>query len=540
MNIHQWRQYMRFTNDQHMELCNPQEMWSENTRRNLHRITKNRSIWRLDGLLKDEKEKAVIIVGASPCLKKDVEKLKDLNKDYFLIIVVNSALKYLLKHGVKPDFVIAVDGNPKNIVNHLDCDNKDLTLITSNAVAPEIFDVWKGKEIWWEPYYSIDKRLRPAIRSRLGRNVYSGGNAFTAAVSIAIGVFDARMVIFVANECCYDEKYYVDKDSKWENPKLMTLNCTDILGRQRRTNLPLHQYKVWLEFLCDNFPFEVTFVDTSLGYLGTDSKSIHSVEISEAIKRVQDSFKTRERAKHSWQVREKLQYDAAYATDKYKARVGGEYWKNLFERFNLGKIKTILDVGCGLGQGIAISRNKGFKTFGIDISEGCKNYWDMANISQFCSVASADGLPFKDNHFDFVICTEVMEHIPEEGVLAALKEICRVGNHDFLLVIALSPSRFKFPHNGGEPHICLKSMDWWLEKLIESNFDIIGVNLNKLEANDGSNYTAESLTAMMVKGGIGDVKDGRVRSNNMHLQPKQKVCQRQYISKVESGVGLSA
>ena len=154
MHIEQFNQSVRFINQIHTERANPQEMWSANTVANLPKIKKKDGIWNMDGMLAGEKEKAIVLICASPALKRDVEKLKKLNNK-FITIAANSALKFLLKNGFKPDYTIALDGDPTNLVGHLDCDNEDLTLIASNATAPEAIDVWKGKIIW-TPYFAVD------------------------------------------------------------------------------------------------------------------------------------------------------------------------------------------------------------------------------------------------------------------------------------------------------------------------------------------------------------------------------------------------
>jgi len=58
-----------------------------------------------------------------------------------------------------------------------------------------------------------------------------------------------------------------------------------------------------------------------------------------------------------------------------------------------------------------------------------------------------------------------MEHIPEENVDHALKEMFRVGRNDFFFSICLIPAKHKMPHDGSEPHVCLKPAEWWIEKM---------------------------------------------------------------------------
>jgi len=520
MNMHQFKQSVQFFNDMHDKYGNPTEMWSENTKRNLPRIHRDRSIWRFEGLLEGEKEKAVVLIGASPSLKENIEKLKALD-DNFITIVANSALKFLLENGIKPDYVIAIDGDKGNLVGHLDyylgqtgdlerhlnCDNDDLTLISSNATAPEAVDVWKG-DVYWLPYYAIDKDLKKKVRRRLGKTVPCGGNTMTTAAAMAYMVFGARTIIFVGNEYCYDEQYYVDKDSKWEDPRIMHFKVFDSRGRKRYTNIPLHCYAQWLEKMAID-GYDCNMIDTSFGILGTNDSKIIAMDLSEAIEKVKESFRKKELAKTDWRAREQLRYNAAYQTGDYLADNGRLIWNQIFDIYDLSKIKTVLDVGCGLGAGVAMCRNEGIEAYGIDIAEPAREYWDMANISQFCQIASADEMPFPDNRFDFVICTEVMEHIPEEGVLDVLKEIYRVGRNTFVLTICLKPAVYKMPHDGSEPHICIKSVEWWYKKIEEAGFNVILPTLARSQVN---------LIIIAMKG---ENDEGILSSNDMFLQPKR-------------------
>lgn len=71
----------------------------------------------------------------------------------------------------------------------------------------------------------------------------------------------------------------------------------------------------------------------------------------------------------------------------------------------------ILDLGCGDGKLLLILRKLGFEVVGLDIAQ---SFVDRAMLYSGCKVfcGSADNMiMFKDNEFDCVICTEVLEHI---------------------------------------------------------------------------------------------------------------------------------
>ena len=133
--------------------------------------------------------------------------------------------------------------------------------------------------------------------------------------------------------------------------------------------------------------------------------------------------------------------------------------------FNKLDIKTgcrILDIGCGSGR--HTSAAYGFKhtvTIGADLSrdalveardrlrfhdqlgENGGGVWGL-------TMADASTLPFKDDFFDLVICSEVLEHIPEDQ--AAASEIIRVlktGHHLVVSVPRFLPERICWALSSG-------------------------------------------------------------------------------------------
>lgn len=146
---------------------------------------------------------------------------------------------------------------------------------------------------------------------------------------------------------------------------------------------------------------------------------------------------------------------------KYKTRGAGYHWEQIsnslrkrniyvIARYELVldligneiKDKKILDVGCGDGVLSYLLSKKGAKVTGIDNSEEaikfakekCK---DLENIDFL--VASAYELPFKGNSFDYVVSSEVIEHLKHPGKM--LSEIKRVWNQEEKVVIT-TPIRF--------------------------------------------------------------------------------------------------
>jgi len=75
--------------------------------------------------------------------------------------------------------------------------------------------------------------------------------------------------------------------------------------------------------------------------------------------------------------------------------------------------------------------------------------------------------PFSEKpvgQFDMVICTDVLEHIEEEFIDAALDDIYNYAKHYVFLNIATQPA-VKVLADGRNAHVTVKSKKWWKEKL---------------------------------------------------------------------------
>lgn len=122
-----------------------------------------------------------------------------------------------------------------------------------------------------------------------------------------------------------------------------------------------------------------------------------------------------------------------------------------FDRLRLGDGERLLDLGCGEGRhAISAYIVKDLEAVGVDLSvndlqttrERFGEFVEANNTdkSLVISVANAESLPFEDESFDKVICSEVLEHIHSyQQVLAEIHRVLKTGGQ-----AAISVPRF-FP-----------------------------------------------------------------------------------------------
>lgn len=92
-----------------------------------------------------------------------------------------------------------------------------------------------------------------------------------------------------------------------------------------------------------------------------------------------------------------------------------------------GKKNELLDLGCGVKPFKKIYSGYSSNSVGIDVatSPHTKSEMDM--------IYDGKNIPFDNNRFDYVLCTEVMEHVPDPALF--LKEIHRVMKSDGILIM---------------------------------------------------------------------------------------------------------
>ena len=115
------------------------------------------------------------------------------------------------------------------------------------------------------------------------------------------------------------------------------------------------------------------------------------------------------------------------------------FYKSLVSLAKSVRPVTILDVGCGEGFSLVnLRRNKIGKIYeGVDYSHDAirlgKKLYPKLNIK----LGNIYELPYKNNAFDLIICTEVLEHL--EKPHKALSEIKRVAKKNIILSVPNEP-----------------------------------------------------------------------------------------------------
>ncbi len=122
------------------------------------------------------------------------------------------------------------------------------------------------------------------------------------------------------------------------------------------------------------------------------------------------------------------------------------------EIIKINKCDSLLDFGCGKGF---LYKNK----FKINDQEyrNLLDCWELDDIYLYDpGVKEFSVYPVRK--FDGLVCTDVIEHIPESDVIEFIDNLFKLSNKFIFVVIATIPAT-KFFDDGNNIHLCLKTQE---------------------------------------------------------------------------------
>ncbi|MFP6733663.1 MAG: class I SAM-dependent methyltransferase [Rhodospirillales bacterium] len=126
-------------------------------------------------------------------------------------------------------------------------------------------------------------------------------------------------------------------------------------------------------------------------------------------------------------------------------------------------IHTVLDYGSGKAQGYA---NWKGKRDGKPVT-GLKAIWGVDEITLY-DPAYEPHSALPAGKFDLVICTDVLEHCPEQDIPWIVGEILGLSERFVFCTVATYPAKKHLP-NGENAHITLKPPAWWKDVFEEES-----------------------------------------------------------------------
>lgn len=140
--------------------------------------------------------------------------------------------------------------------------------------------------------------------------------------------------------------------------------------------------------------------------------------------------------------------------------------------------KRVLDVGFGYGDFLAVAKERGWETFGVEtsgkaVAQGRSHLPDSTLIQ---ADASKEKLPFPDGRFDIVVCLDVVEHLSQvDHLFSEVSRVLRRGGVFFLTTPPVTlNSRVLGRFMSEDPtHINKHSISYWEKALLTQKFRVV-------------------------------------------------------------------
>lgn len=179
----------------------------------------------------------------------------------------------------------------------------------------------------------------------------------------------------------------------------------------------------------------------------------------------------------------------------YNGKHAGRLYNSVIDKVNNFNCKKVLDVGCGTGTILSLlSKNDGISLSGVDLSEEMLSVAKKKlNDKVKLKIGDSEQLPWENNIFDAIICTDSFHHYPEPKKV--LREMTRVLETNGHIIIA----------------------DPWI---ITPFRQVTNLLLKYSSSGDYKIYSKAEISKLLFESGFDDVKWTRINYNGFIVTAK--------------------
>ncbi|MAH78910.1 MAG: hypothetical protein CMP41_03140 [Rickettsiales bacterium] len=140
--------------------------------------------------------------------------------------------------------------------------------------------------------------------------------------------------------------------------------------------------------------------------------------------------------------------------------------------------ERILDYGCARGYLVKALRALGLKAYGCDVSTFAVSNCDP-EVSDYITLVDEtlklSALPreFQD-YYDFIICKDVLEHIPQSEVGTLIRSLRKLSNSLYVVVPLGDDGAYRIEdYSLDQSHVIAEDENWWAELFDDCGFSNI-------------------------------------------------------------------
>lgn len=209
-----------------------------------------------------------IVISAGPSLNKNIHFLKQA-KERAVLICVGTALRTVLKAGIKPDLVVTFDASEKNYQHFEGLNYDDIPLVFDPMAYPEIVKQHHGQKY----IASVGSNITTWLEKSIGPKgiLPAGGSVATLALSLAVAM-GCNPIALVGQDLSFLDGRTHARGTIYEDDKIDN-NNTDLHqfyvpandGGQVLTQRNFYSFIIWFERFIKTLPAEKRIVNATEG-----------------------------------------------------------------------------------------------------------------------------------------------------------------------------------------------------------------------------------------------------------------------------------
>ncbi len=239
----------------------------ENELANLYYAAVSNNIREVIDEIKEKKNNTAVLVSAGPSLEKNVHLLEEVKNKAF-IIAVDTAIKPLLKIGIRPDITITVDSHKPTELFIYEGQAVDIPMVVYLQSNKEVLKDYRGKMFF---SYNYDKLFARLYDKEDYLNIFlnSGGSVANDALSFLVEC-DFSNIILIGQDLAYTNKRthigtaYDDEKKIMLSDNKKYFEVEDIYGDKVLTEENMNFYRKWFEMVIRNNP-KYNIIDATEG-----------------------------------------------------------------------------------------------------------------------------------------------------------------------------------------------------------------------------------------------------------------------------------
>ena len=139
----------------------------------------------------------------------------------------------------------------------------------------------------------------------------------------------------------------------------------------------------------------------------------------------------------------------------------------------LKETDKVLDFGCAKGFSVYGLRLLGYKAYGVDVSEYAVKKSPEEIRKWLGVIEPQEELTCAEGGYDWILCKDILEHIPYENITQQLEVFHKGGKRLFVIVpIGRNGKYLIDSYEQDKSHFIKEDIDWWSKKIEDAGFKI--------------------------------------------------------------------